>query len=106
MFVAVNYISCMAEYKERFEYLFGSRAKAIDRMPGFDAMKVLKPIDGIGDYLIISYWDSEEHFRDWTNSPEFFEGHKRGFTDLSEAKLAGKEPPMKSIFKTYHVISE
>ena len=35
-FVAINYIDCNADYKERFEELFGSRAKAIDTMPGFN----------------------------------------------------------------------
>ena len=34
-FVAVNYINCTPEYQERFEQLFGTRAHAIDLMPGF-----------------------------------------------------------------------
>lgn len=42
-FVAVNYIDCTPEYKERFEELFGSRAHAIDEMPGFIEMHVLRP---------------------------------------------------------------
>jgi len=33
--VAVNYINCTPEYQERFEQLFGTRAHAIDLMPGF-----------------------------------------------------------------------
>ena len=106
MFVAINYITCTEDYRDRFEFLFGTRAGAIDRMPGFRFMNVLKPTDGEGDYLIVSHWDSEEHFRNWTGSPEFFEGHKRGFADISEAKAEGKEPPVKSKFKTYKVIAE
>jgi len=106
MFVAINYISCAENYKERFEMLFGTRAKAIDRMPGFRFMQVLKPTDGNGDYLIVSHWDSEDHFKKWSSSPEFLEGHKRGFEDIGRAKNEGKEPPMKSVFKTYSVIAE
>ncbi len=106
MFIAINYITCKEEYKERFEMLFSTRAKAIDRMPGFQKMQVLKPIDGKSEYLIISHWDTEEQFRKWTNSPEFLEGHKRGFKDIAEAKDKGLEAPMKSIFKTYKVIAE
>lgn len=106
MFVAINYITCTDSYKERFESLFSSRGKAIDRMPGFRFMQVLKPADGIGDYLIVSHWDSEEYFKKWAGSPEFMEGHKRGFEDISNAKKEGREVPMKSVFKTYKVIAE
>jgi len=105
-FVAINYITCKDHYKPRFEELFGSRAHAIDRMEGFRFMEVLKPRDGSDIYLIVSHWDSEDAFKDWTRSPEFLEGHKRGFEDIKIAKEKGEEPPMKSDFKTYEVIAE
>ena len=105
-FVAINYITCKDHYKPRFEELFGSRAHAIDRMEGFRFMEVLKPRDGGDIYLIVSHWDSEDAFKDWTRSPEFLEGHKRGFEDIKIAKEKGEEPPMKSDFKTYEVIAE
>ncbi|MBK9104066.1 MAG: antibiotic biosynthesis monooxygenase [Saprospiraceae bacterium] len=104
-FVAINFIDCEPDYKEHFEELFGNRAHAIDRMPGFQSMQVLKPKDGESSYLIISYWESEEAFKQWTGSPEFIEGHKRGFADLAKAREEGKNPPMKSNFKTYDVLT-
>ncbi len=104
-FVAVNYISCQSHYQERFEQLFASRAHAIDNMNGFIKMYVLKPQEQNGQYLIVSYWSSEEAFKTWTKSPEFTEGHKRGFEDIAIAKKEGKEPPMTSSFKTYEIIS-
>ena len=104
-FVAINYISCKDHYKERFEELFATRAKAIDRLPGFRFMEVLKPQEKDGNYLIVSHWETEEHFKEWTKSPEFIEGHKRGFEDIKIAKEKGEEPPMTSSFKTYMVIS-
>lgn len=121
-FVAVNYITCTPEYRKRFEELFATRAKAIDRMPGFCGMQVLKPegkpkrpkkapndvsqpIDDQGAYLIVSYWRRREDFEGWTGSPEFLEGHKRGFEDVRKAKEAGEEPPMTSAFHTYEVIA-
>jgi heme-degrading monooxygenase HmoA len=103
-FVAINYIHCQPHYQNRFEELFASRAHAIDRMPGFVDMQVLKP-NGDGDYLIVSHWSSEEAFKTWTSSPEFIEGHKRGFEDIKQAKAQGLKPPMTSSFKTYKVIS-
>ncbi len=104
-FVAINYITGSPEYCERFEYLFGSRAKAIDAMPGFVDMMVLKPIKDGDTYLIVSHWESEEVFKQWTQSPAFIEGHKRGFEDVKKAKEEGKPAPMSSDFKTYSIIA-
>ncbi len=104
-FVAINTIECNADYDGRFEELFGSRAHAIDRIPGFIRMQVLKP-QGEGAYLIVSHWANENAFKVWTSSPEFLEGHKRGFEDIQKAKERGEEPPMKSSFRTYQVIAD
>ncbi len=104
-FVAVNYIHCTPEYRERFEELFGTRAKAIDTMPGFIEMHVLKPGNEGDAYLIVSYWENETCFKDWTKSPAFLEGHKRGFADITQAKAEGRPAPMTSDFKTYSIIA-
>lgn len=103
-FVAINYIHCRPEYIERFEELFKSRSHAIDRMPGFQHMHVLKPAKPEDPYLVVSYWASEADFRAWVGSPEFIEGHKRGFEDLKNARQAGEPDPMTSDFKTYDVL--
>ncbi len=105
-FVAINYINCKPDYEDRFEELFATRAKAIDKMPGFQNMHVLKPQQPGEAYLIVSYWNNEEDFKTWTTSPAFLEGHKRGFADLKQAKEEGKEAPMTSTFKVYQLISE
>lgn len=104
-FVAINYIKCEPHYRDRFEQLFATRAHAIDRMPGFANMEVLKPNQD-GDYLIISHWESEEAFKTWTSSPEFLEGHRRGFEDIREAKSRGENAPMNSSFKTYSILTD
>lgn len=103
-FVAINYINCKPDYQARFEELFSTRAHAIDKMPGFQHMNVLKPQQPGEPYLIISFWDNEDAFKTWTQSPAFIEGHKRGFEDIKRAKDEGKEPPMSSTFKVYNVI--
>ena len=105
-FVAINFIQCEPHYRERFEFLFGSRAKAIDKLPGFVHMQVLKPTKEDDRYLVVSHWENEEAFKAWTKSPEFVEGHKRGFEDLAIAKAEGKPSPMQSEFKTYAVIAQ
>ncbi|GBC91901.1 Heme-degrading monooxygenase HmoB [bacterium HR15] len=104
-FVAINYITCTPDYRQRFEELFRTRAHAIDRMPGFLGVHVLRPQREGEPYLVVSYWQSEAHFRAWLRSPEFLEGHRRGFEDLRQAKERGEEPPMHSDFRTYEVIA-
>jgi heme-degrading monooxygenase HmoA len=104
-FVAINFINCQPDYVERFEQLFATRAHAIDQMPGFIDMYVLRPSTPEESYLIVSNWESEESFKNWTTSPAFIEGHKRGFEDVRRAKEEGKTPPMTSSFKVYEVIS-
>ena len=104
-FVAINYINCKKDYQSHFEELFKTRAHAIDRMPGFKDMQVLKPSKEGEDYLIVSFWETEEAFKQWTTSPEFIEGHRRGFEDIKQATQRGEEPPMRSSFKTYEVLS-
>lgn len=104
-FVAVNYIDCSEQYVPRFEELFSSRVGAIDTLPGFRHMHVLKPQRASDAYLIVSYWDDESCFHAWTRSPAFLEGHKRGFDDIRKAREQGLEPPMKSTFKTYEILT-
>ncbi len=77
----------------------------IDNNKGFRNMHVLKPRKGEDEYLIVSYWDTEEDFINWTRSESFIEGHKRGFADVKKAKEQGLEPPMKSDFKTYDILT-
>lgn len=105
-FIAINFIQCEEHYVQRFEELFLSRAHAIDKLPGFIDMEVLRPSQSRDEYLIVSRWKSEDDFNTWTRSPEFLEGHKRGFEDLAKARQRGEKPPMTSTFKTYHVMAE
>lgn len=104
-FVAVNYITCQPSYTERFECLFCSRAKMIDQMPGFLGMQVLRADGQEEPYLIVSYWAARSSFDAWVGSPEFLEGHKRGFEDIRKAKEAGEDSPMSSRFVTYSVVA-
>jgi heme-degrading monooxygenase HmoA len=104
-FVAINYITCSDEYRVRFEELFGSRARAVDTMPGFQDFQLLKPAEGDNTYLIMTHWERREDFEAWTGSPEFVEGHKRGFADMKRYKDEGREAPLKSSFKTYEILT-
>ena len=104
-FVAINTIHCEPSYVERFKNLFATRAHAIDRIPGFLGMYVLAPTKEGDAYLIVSHWMSEEAFQGWTHSEEFLEGHRRGFEDIRQARERGEDPPMRSDFNTYRLLT-
>lgn len=103
-FVAINSVQCSPDYVSRFKELFSTRARAIDRMPGFLDMVVLEPHSEGEPFLIVSQWENEETFNAWTKSPEFLEGHRRAFADLKLAKERGETTPMHSSFEKYSVL--
>jgi len=105
-FVAVNYIRCSDAYRERFEQLFRSRAHAIDRLPGFHRMMVLKPQREDDCYLVVSFWTDRASFDHWHASAAFAEGHRRGFADVSAAKARGEAPPMTSRMEGYELLCD
>ncbi len=76
MFVMMNRMRVPEEQRQRFEEMFRSRAKAVDRRPGFIRAEILKPSQG-NEYIVMTHWESEKAFEDWTNSKEYREGHKR-----------------------------
>jgi heme-degrading monooxygenase HmoA len=102
-FVAINRIDCEPGYQERFETLFKSRAHAIDMLPGFKRMFVLKSDEN--HYLVVSFWTDKESFMHWMKTEEFVIGHQRGFADVAEAKRQGRPSPMTSNFKTYTILT-
>jgi heme oxygenase (mycobilin-producing) len=104
-FVAVNFITCIESYQERFEELFATRKHAIDTLPGFIHMHVIKQHEEVGKYMVVSYWENEEGFRQWLTSEAFIEGHTRGFKDIKDARERGEPVPMKSEFRTYSIIA-
>lgn len=105
-FVAINTIACEDGYRSRFEELFRNRAHAIDALPGFRKMQVLRPTDPGGSYLVISHWESEASFRAWTGSEAFLAGHRRAFEDIRLAKERSEDSPMRSEFRTYVLLCE
>lgn len=60
-----------------FETVFEARASLVDGMPGFISFQLLRP-KKVGDpYVVMTFWESEKHFKAWTQSDEFKEGHAR-----------------------------
>ncbi|MCO5243425.1 MAG: antibiotic biosynthesis monooxygenase [Anaerolineae bacterium] len=77
MIVTANRIPVNPEYAEAFEARFANRAGLVDTMPGFISNHVLRPATPDTPYVVLTYWESKEHFDAWVSSDAFKQGHAR-----------------------------
>jgi len=77
MIVTCNRIPVNPEHAEAFEERFADRSTLVDGMPGFISFQLLRPKKAGDPYIVMTFWESEEHFNAWTQSEEFKEGHAR-----------------------------
>jgi heme-degrading monooxygenase HmoA len=78
MIVTYNRIPVNPEHAAAFEERFANRAGAVDGMPGFVSYQLLRPQNPGDPYVVMTFWESEAHFKAWT--PSFREGHARSGT--------------------------
>jgi heme-degrading monooxygenase HmoA len=80
MIAVANRIYVNPEYGEAFEERFRNRAGLVDKMPGFIFNQLLRPAK-VGDpYIVLTYWESYQAFKAWTQSEAFKEGHAKSGT--------------------------
>lgn len=74
-FVAVNVLTVPPAMRATLEQRFAARAGEVDKMDGFEAFELLRPVEGQDAYLVYTRWDSEASFKAWTESEAFSKGH-------------------------------
>ncbi len=89
MIVTMNRIPINAEYGAQFEETFRNRAHLVDGMPGFISNQVLRPTSPGEPYIILTQWESRQHFEDWVHSEAFTKGHAQSGSLPREA-FAGR----------------
>lgn len=80
MFVVCNRIPVHPDHRAAFEERFTDRAALVDGMPGFVSFQLLRPAAPDDPYVVMTFWESEAHFINWTESDEFKEGHAKSST--------------------------
>ncbi|HWH32267.1 MAG TPA: antibiotic biosynthesis monooxygenase [Egibacteraceae bacterium] len=75
MFVAINVLNVPPQMRETLEQRFAARAGEVDKMEGFQAFELLRPVEGQDNYLVYTRWDTKEHFQAWLDSQAFSQGH-------------------------------
>lgn len=87
MIVICNRIPVNPDHATAFEERFADRANLVDGMPGFVSFQLLRPKKADDPYVVMTFWESEEHFKGWTESDAFKKGHARSGTLPPEAFL-------------------
>lgn len=85
MFVTMNRIFVNDEYVNQFEERFRERAHEVDKMEGFIRNLVLRPKSADEPYVVMTFWRSENDFKNWVNSDAFRKGHAKSGTLPKEA---------------------
>ena len=73
--VKINAIEVPEGMGEALEGRFAARASEVDKMPGFEAFELLRPVEGETRYFVYTRWESEEAFQAWVKSDAFQKGH-------------------------------
>lgn len=75
-FAVFNNIPVTEEGRELFESRFKNRAGLVEQEPGFQAIRVLRPLDS-DTYVILTMWDDEKSFTQWQASQAYSHAHKK-----------------------------
>jgi len=99
MITVANRLFVDPAYAEQFEARFRDRAGLVDRMPGFISNQVLRPVNPGDPYIVLTWWESRETFRAWTESDEFRQGHARSGTLPKEAFTGPNKLEVHEVFQ-------
>ncbi|MGO8673293.1 MAG: antibiotic biosynthesis monooxygenase family protein [Capsulimonadaceae bacterium] len=88
MITVCNRIYVKPEYAGQFEEAFRNRAGLVDRMQGFIANQVLRPVNDGDPYIVQTLWNSRADFEAWIRSDEFMQGHAKSGTMPRDAYSA------------------
>ena len=98
MFVSINHIPVTTGRSEDFETLFKNRDRAIESLPGFVSIDILRPSQKFyhgeasddnnpNEYQVLTRWLDEASFKNWLASDEFKKSHSK---EVDRSIFAGK----------------
>jgi heme-degrading monooxygenase HmoA len=85
MFIVMNRITVSEGRQQDFEKTFTERDRAVDLMPGFVDLQVLRPAEG-RTYVVLTRWKTREDFQKWTESEAFIAAHRKQSPGLAEGR--------------------
>ncbi|WP_426333670.1 antibiotic biosynthesis monooxygenase family protein [Paenibacillus silvae] len=101
-FAVLNNIPVTEDGRPDFEERFKNRARKVEDEPGFVGIRVLRPLKD-DTYVVLTLWQSEEHFKGWQQSQAYNHAHRNRST--SEGLTAQKPTmfPRPSFVTTYTI---
>ena len=84
MIVVSNRIHVAPGHEAAFEKRFEGRAGLVENHPGFIRLEILRPtsvkmhgttMGGSDYYVVLTYWEDEQAFLNWTESDDFRLAH-------------------------------
>ncbi|GGC76342.1 mycobilin-forming heme oxygenase MhuD [Hoyosella rhizosphaerae] len=67
--VKINAIEVPEGAGAELEKRFAARAGAVENSPGFLGFQLLRPVKGETRYFVVTQWESEEAFKEWSEGP-------------------------------------
>lgn len=77
MIVVANRFSVAEGHEEAFVERFRESSGTVASRPGFLKFELLSPVEA-DVHVALTYWESEDDFRAWTESEEFAAAHAEG----------------------------
>lgn len=99
-YVVCNNVPVLEDKQPQFEERFLKRAGKVEDEPGFEAIRILKPIHSDVN-VIITFWREASFFTDWQESSAYKEAHKHRNTKQGLSKSIFSRP---SYVEYYHGI--
>ena len=84
-FVAINVLTVPPQMRSTLEERFANRAGEVDKMDGFEAFELLRPVEGQDSYLVYTRWADQASFEAWVSSQAFSQGHAQHTAEGSAA---------------------
>lgn len=97
-YVVCNNVPVLEDKQLQFEERFLQRAGKVEKEPGFEAIRILKPIHSDVN-VIITFWQDASFFTGWQESSAYKEAHKHRNTKQGLSKSIFSRP---SYVEYYH----
>ncbi|MFC0473674.1 antibiotic biosynthesis monooxygenase family protein [Halalkalibacter kiskunsagensis] len=97
-YIVINNIPVIEDGRPAFEERFLNRAGLVEGEPGFQAIRILRPLKD-DTYAIMTIWDHEESFKTWQTSKSYSNAHKKRGTSSA---LPTEIFPRPSFVTTFH----
>ncbi|MHB8371861.1 MAG: antibiotic biosynthesis monooxygenase family protein [Thermoplasmataceae archaeon] len=76
MIIVQNHIPVDPEMSKDFEERFSNTNENMKHRKGFIKNEILRPVKA-DSYVVLTYWQTMEDFREWADSDDFKKAHSR-----------------------------